>query len=72
MIAQQHICGAMVNVEAYQTHGQTILYVETLEGQQIDHCPECGEELIESSLFALDIFPQVQLAAEMAESLIEE
>ena len=61
----QHICSEIVNAEAFQSHGETILYVEDLTGKQIEYCPGCGELIAEGMLFPLDIFPEVY--AEMAE-----
>jgi hypothetical protein len=62
----------MVNVEAFHSHGETILdMVDTETGQQInDRCPECGEGISDETLFPLDFFPEVY--AEMAEAMIEE
>ena len=70
-IRQQHLCGKLVNVEAFQSHGETILSVTDPEsGQPLERCPECGEEFFENTLFPLDIFPEV--FAELAESLMLE
>ena len=67
----QHICGKVVSVEAFQSHGETILYVEDpATGQQIERCPECEELVIEEMLFDLDFIPEVW--AEMAEMIMEE
>lgn len=70
MQEQQHLCGQLINVEAFQSHGETILYLEDPRTrQQIEHCPECGEEIFENTLFPLDICPA--WFAEMAEQQVE-
>ena len=67
----QHICGKVISVEAFQSHGETILYLEDPDtGQQIERCPECGEVIIENLLFDLDFIPEIW--AEMAEMIMEE
>lgn len=66
----QHLCGQMINVEKFQSHGETILSFENpATGEQIERCPECGEVISEEMLFPLDMFPEVY--AEMADSLAE-
>ncbi len=68
----QHLCGQMVNVTVWQSHGETILDVsDLLTGEQLDTCPECGEEFFQNTLFPLDIFPMIA-AEELAVSLAEE
>ncbi len=70
MQTMQHLCGEMVNVEVFQSHGETILYIENpATGEQIERCPDCGEVISEGMLLPLDFFPEVY--AEMAESLVE-
>lgn len=66
----QHLCSQLINVEAFQSHGETILYLEDPRTrQQIERCPECGEEIFENTLFPLDICPA--RFAEMAEQQVE-
>jgi hypothetical protein len=57
----------MVNVQAWQSHGETILDISDQQtGEQLEKCPECGGEFTEETLFPLDFFPEV--FAEMAEA----
>lgn len=65
----QHLCGKMINVAAFQSHGETILDMTDADtGKQInDKCPECGETIYENMLFSMDFFPEVY--AEMAEAV---
>jgi hypothetical protein len=47
----------MVDVTAFQSHGETILdLVDHDTGAQLsaDRCVECGEDVFENTLFALD------------------
>lgn len=70
-ITQQHLCGQFVHVQAFQSHGETLLDVtDPATGAQLAVCPECGEEFFEETLFPLDFFPEA--FAELAESLIPE
>lgn len=70
-IRQQHLCGNLVNAEAYQGHGETLLLVtDPSNGQVLERCPECGEQFFENTLFPLDFFPEAW--AELAESLVLE
>jgi hypothetical protein len=68
--AMQHICSKMIHVAFFDSHGEIILDMQDPDtGQQIDHCPECGEEITQGMLFSLDFFPEVY--AEMAEQQVE-
>lgn len=71
MRTMQHVCGRMVNVDFFDSHGEIILdLTDPEDGAQIRACLECGEVIEQGCLFPLDFFPEV--FAEMAESLIEE
>ncbi len=66
MQTKQHLCGRVVKVQAWKSHGETILEVsEPKSGQTLYTCPECGEEFFENTLFPMDIFPTIA-AEEMA------
>ncbi len=71
MQTMQHLCGQMINVEAFQSHGETLLSLEDPEtGQPLERCPECGEVPADETLFPLDFFLEVY--AELAERLVPE
>ena len=54
---QQHICGKVLNVDWFSCRGEIILDVHDPEtGEQVEQCPECGEEIFQNRLFDLDIF----------------
>ena len=64
----QHLCSKIVDVEWFECRGEIILDIHDPEtGEQIEACPECGWEILPEQLFSLDIFPEIQLIAEMAE-----
>lgn len=62
----QHICGKVLEVQAWDTHGEIVLDIQDPEtGRQITHCSECGEEIHNETLFRMDFFPEI--FAEMVE-----